>query len=275
MAYARERTGPEAASFGKLIRAWRGPDPEDWLRAAERAGARLGIDTKKPEAFVEALDAVNEMPFRTYQSLARRFKVRTWSLRRLSEELGISKNTLEDYERGRHYPPVEFVYDLAVVLGRPSHELVSQWFRHHPNSNVQAAENPLARAVAFFRGGPRELQRYRKDATVQFLMAAFIYGLKDVQPPKLTRAELSRVVTRAALIIDHALRLGLDPHPESVAIAQEHVAETTQDTEHDGAGAIAPRKNRKKAPAEQSGTEAIRGGRASGKPKRGRLGTRA
>lgn len=232
MAYARERRGSGAVQFGKLIRAWRGPDLDEWTQAAKQAAQKKGLDVYNAKSSLNALFAIREMPFRAYQSSARRFKVKTWSLRRLAHELGISKNTLEGYELGRHYPPIEFVYDLAAVLGIPSHQLVAAWLKHHPNPNVKAAEDPLARAVEFFRGWNRGKQPTQRNlTTIQFLTSALLYGLESGRHLGIARSELSKAACMASALVDYVLRLGLDPHPESLELALDNIEEQLQKKE--------------------------------------------
>lgn len=132
-------------AFGRLLKVLRCPDIYKYkLKAAVNTGlVSTSVDVAKlfysNRIVFEDLFPDEEIlnDFRAIQAAARRFKLKMFSLREVAELTGINKNTLHDYEQGKRYPPVEFIYDLCDALEINVDEILNAWLKYHPQKNIR------------------------------------------------------------------------------------------------------------------------------------------
>ena len=231
--------------FGKLLQRLRGPDVEEFRyksalsrirneRREQRRRRRQGIepegrseslrDQKTDEERAEELELRVWLPidFREYHRYAAHLKVDFISLREAAKLIGINKNTLHDYERGKRYPPAEFVFDYCAALGLSAERLMRDWIGLHPNPNVNKyadegrykardmwkAENGLL-GPGF--GAPED------ENTVQFIAAAIKLAAFIEDADLLWGEKIHHVAYTAADIIYDTLS---DGHPPSAKYIQ-------------------------------------------------------
>ena len=103
--------------FGKYLQELRAASDDD-LTDAIRENRRARMETDD-HYFQEGTDDRMPESFAAREQLARRLGVKTKSLRQVAAALGISKNTVHDYEMGKKYPSAEFVYEFCAVLENP------------------------------------------------------------------------------------------------------------------------------------------------------------
>lgn len=121
----------EFGLYLQRLRAARSDELEDAVRANRRPRVEWedhwfeeGVDDRLPDSF------------RGKQQLARRLGVRTKSLREVAAALGISKNTVHQYEMGMKYPSAEFVFQFCAVLQKPADPAIQRWVMYHPDKIV-------------------------------------------------------------------------------------------------------------------------------------------
>lgn len=120
--------------FGRYLQRLRAANEEE-LEDAVRENRKPRVEGKD-RCFQKGIDDRIPDSFRAKQQLARRLGVRTKSLREVAAALGISKNTVHEYEMGTKYPSAEFVYEFCAVLQKPADPAIQRWVEHHPNPIV-------------------------------------------------------------------------------------------------------------------------------------------
>lgn len=147
--------------FGRVLKLLRSPDLYQYkYRLAQRGATKAekeklngALDDGLNVEYLDALIAREDLPksYRDLQVQARRLGMQIYTLRDVAKRLGISKNTLHDYEQGKHYPPIEFIFQYCEALNLPLDEVLSEWFRCHPDERI-AHHAKSALSQSYFDG---------------------------------------------------------------------------------------------------------------------------
>lgn len=137
------------------------------------------------------------------------------SLRVVAQIMGISKNTLHDYEQGKRYPPAEFVYDYCAALGFSPNQMINKWVYYHPNFNVRRYRK-FGNINRFFTNSNGHYLGYKRRNVVRFIGKAIKTGIRLGGVRGLSNSEIGTVAVVASTIIDKTLADGLAPHPKSI-----------------------------------------------------------
>lgn len=208
--------------FGRFMKFLRCPDIHSFkLKVLEKGKSKLGA---KGTAYLESdvglvndLFADEDLPdnFRDLQLKAKRYKVKMYSLREISEIMDISKNTLHDYERGKRYPPVEFIYDYCEVLRIPVNSVLEHWLLNHPNENIsihteETLEKHFCHQLSshYHDEGRMQAREFFKTALKYSLSRSKVYDLYELEVVKISNAMVN--------IIDKTLAHGLSLEPKNV-----------------------------------------------------------
>ncbi len=153
--------------------------------------------------------------FRDIQRHAQRLGLYMISLRKLSKIMGISKNTLHDYEKGKRYPTAEFVFDYSEATGFPLSHLINRWIRCHPNSNVNKFKR-FGHINRHFKNVNGEYLRHEKSNLIGFIREAIRHSIFLTEVNHLSGDQAGKVAATAACIMDKALVSGRNVHPDSI-----------------------------------------------------------
>lgn len=222
--------------FGRFLKFLRCPDIYLYkLKMAEkyeRAGHISGVDElyQSDLSFFEELFPDEMLPdtFRELQASARRYKLKMYSLREASDIMDISKNTLHDYEQGKRYPPIEFIYDYCEAIKVPIDEVLNEWLRCHPKENIRehalvTLEKHYAHNLSpSFNDEKRELAR-------DFYAKAILYSFTRNKVVLLDGDKLNQVAETLGKIIDKTVAQGLSLDPNN--LTHSIVASTEENRE--------------------------------------------
>lgn len=147
--------------FGKLLQRLRGPDVDEyrhlmavkrWKDVVQEERNRYDQSVMDPEVVKkdeEKIEKERDEKIRKYEKEVRppvslydhhryamQLKLKMTSLREAAKLLGMDKNTLHDYERGKRYPPAEFVFKFCEVFELSVEKLLRDWIGLHPDPAV-------------------------------------------------------------------------------------------------------------------------------------------
>lgn len=210
-------------TFGRFLKFLRCPDIYLYkLKMAqkyEEAGNISGVDElyQSDLAFFDELfpDEILPDSFRELQASARRYKLKMYSLREISDVMGISKNTLHDYEQGKRYPSIEFIYDYCGALKIPLDEVINEWLRCHPQQNIREHASVTLEEHYAHHLSPNFDDEKRKLAR-DFFAKAILYSLERNKVVLLDGEKLSQVAVTFGGIIDKSLAKGLSLDPNNL-----------------------------------------------------------
>jgi transcriptional regulator with XRE-family HTH domain len=212
--------------FGRYLKLLRSPDYHDFQRKVVNE-IGFNVSSSVPEemivdkyvSYFRDYIALEDLPqtFRDLQLACKKRKLRVYPLREVADKLGISKNTLHDYEQGKRYPPVEFIYDYCSEYNFPIDYVVHNWVLFHPNPNisyhaVKRFEHYYTHPLSHnFSDEKREASRRFFSLALHFsLSRSGVIGLSD---------ELKYKVTRIfSEITDRTLAQGKALSPENVTV---------------------------------------------------------
>jgi transcriptional regulator with XRE-family HTH domain len=201
--------------FGGYLRARRGVDPPH-LREAIRANRRKRLDTAT-RSFSVGTDDLMPRSFQAKQQLARRLNVPMHTLRDLAEQMGMSKNTLHDYETGKRYPSAEFVFDFCAALRMDADPVLTHWAFLHPNPNV-SKHGHFGRFNRQLRHVPGDPLGYRRSNAFEFFVRAIALAIPMTGLPKPNMPAVKLIADAAAMLIDRALAQGYGPLPDAIGL---------------------------------------------------------
>lgn len=213
------------ARFGEALKRARGPDELEYLRRTRKADRqlRMKLDKADPGSSIEKqyfrlIRKIDNPDFRARR--ARHYGIKTTSIRELARLVGVSKNTLLDYEAGRRYPPLEFVLDICDALKIDPNALVRQWFRYHPNDNVSIYRN-LGFVNNQFENVLGEIRGHEKSNLIRFIAAAITVAhhhsseyVFDVSKTD----RIGKIAVVATYLMQGALAKGREVHPSSISV---------------------------------------------------------
>src|SRR5690606_26675100 len=125
------------------------------------------------------------------------------------------KNTLHDYEQGKRYPSVEFIYDYCEVLKIPVDEVLNEWLRCHPKENIREHATETLEHHYFHNLSPSFDDR-KKMLAREFLAKALLYAFARNNIVLLESDKVPSVIKTMAEIIDTTLAQGLSLKPDNI-----------------------------------------------------------
>ena len=215
--------------FGKLLQRARLPDLDKlYIFAKREKFRRLGVSRDQldieDEPFYRIPNSTREV-----QRQATSLGIPGNSLRKVAKLMGISKNTLHDYEKGKRYPSAEFVYDFCTALEIPSEKLVNDWVRCHPNPNVSSNKR-FGKITRFFKDVKNNSVGYEKRNVIGLIRSALQLAVaSEVVSGVLPADKIGRISSKAAIIIDQTLAKGLEVHSSSIPSDWESYFEENSD----------------------------------------------
>ncbi|MFA0814068.1 helix-turn-helix domain-containing protein [Microbulbifer epialgicus] len=227
--------------FGEILRMVRKPDEAEYRNLAARdywekltqESLPPGKQSSKPEAF-QTLKELLVLPqdFRDYQRHARRLGLKMMSIREAANQLGISKNSLHDYEKGNRYPPVEFLFDYCSLLELSPDFLVNHWIRCHPNPNVRE-NRKLLRVQGYFGEMPEDINSPERKAAIDFFSGAIRYAIYLTKANFIFEEKLDEVAYCSALVVERVFAKGLALDPKSIKTDRAYYEEQLKNFEED------------------------------------------
>lgn len=213
---ANEISTASMVEFGRFLKFLRCPEIYQYkLKMAERFEATDNVFGmcelyQSDLEFFEELFPDDALPetFRELQASARRYKLKMYSLREVADILGISKNTLHDYEQGKRYPSVEFIYDYCGVLKIPVDEVLNEWLRCHPKENIREHATETLEHYYFHNLSPSYHDKKRVLAR-EFFAKTLLYSFTRNGVVLLDVDKVYGVIKTMAEIIDTTLAQGL------------------------------------------------------------------
>ena len=221
--------------FGLLLRALRGPDTrryryliaeQHWLEITkDRQYDLLRFDSRRREAGIRRYTKLLPLPhaFREYHRRAKQLKIEMKSLRDMAQLLGISKNTLHDYETGKRYPPAEFVYAFCAAIDFPAETLMDQWVRFHPNEMVRKSgksSHDKPASLVYMDGkyffNPFDIN------VIHFFVAAIDLAAHRAGANKIWGDQTLEVANYAARILHKTLSAGLELDPHNIDVNADY-----------------------------------------------------
>jgi transcriptional regulator with XRE-family HTH domain len=208
--------------FGQFLKFLRCPSIHEYkLKEMERYEGAYGLSgfsdwLESDQGSTNELFPDEQLPnnFRDLQRQARRFGVKMYSLREMAQILGISKNTLHDYEQGRRYPSVEFIYDYCEALKISVDRVLEFWLQCHPQENIKIREEENLSEYYFHQLSVHFQDQQRVKARKSFeralVHAVFENGV-SIDP-----SALRQICKTFANIIDSILGQGLTLEPKNI-----------------------------------------------------------
>ncbi|WP_445362236.1 helix-turn-helix domain-containing protein [Microbulbifer sp. ANSA003] len=210
--------------FGEILRMVRKPDEAEYRNLAARdywekltqESLPPGKQSSKPEAF-QTFEELLVLPqnFRDYQRHARRLGLKMMSIREVADQLGISKNTLHDYEKGNRYPPAEFLFEYCSLLELSPEFLMNYWIRCHPNSKVRENKR-LLRVQGYFGGMSEDINSPERRAAIDFFSGAIRYAIYLTNANFILGEKANEVAYCSALVVERTFSKGLALDPKSI-----------------------------------------------------------
>lgn len=201
------------SEFGLYLKGLRRVNVED-LRVAARANRRKRLETAE-RSICE--DYVEQVPnsFRARQQLARRLGMNVKSLRDVASAMGISKNTLHEYEAGKRYPSAEFVFDFCAAVETAADPVIRKWVRCHPNPNVRRHQRfgHFNRELTNSRDDPLG---YEKRKSINFIVDAILFAVPLAGVESISAKDAGRIASTAAMLMNRALSEGKGPNPDLI-----------------------------------------------------------
>nr|MBV6630086.1 helix-turn-helix transcriptional regulator [Oceanococcus sp. HetDA_MAG_MS8] len=210
--------------FGDALRRARGPEEYEYLARTEKADRQLNLklseslpysDTEK--RYQRLIEKIDDPKFQARR--AKKIGMKTTSIRELAKKVGVSKNTLLDYEAGRRYPPLEFVIEVCVALEIRPDGLVRKWFNWHPNENMHALGN-LGFVTHTFRNRLGKVKGNDKSNLIRFIATAINLAHHHATEwaPDLSRQErISQISLVTAYLMQEVMANGQPIHPSSIS----------------------------------------------------------
>lgn len=220
---AKEISTASMVEFGRFLKFLRCPEIYQYkLKMAERFEATDNVSGmcelyQADLEFFEELFPDEALPdtFRELQASARRYKLKMYSLREVADVLGISKNTLHDYEQGKRYPSVEFIYDYCEVLKIPVDEVLNEWLHCHPKGNIREHATQTLEHYYDHNFSPSYHDKKRVLAR-EFFAKALLYSFARNNIVLLEGDKVYGVTKTMGEIIDVTLAQGLSLDPENL-----------------------------------------------------------
>ena len=220
---AKEISTASMVEFGRFLKFLRCPEIYQYkLKMAERFEANDGVSGmtelyQSDLEFFEELFPDDALPdtFRELQASARRYKLKMYSLREVSDLLDISKNTLHDYEQGKRYPSVEFIYDYCEVLKIPVDEALNEWLRCHPKENIREHVTKTLEHY-YFHNLSSSFNDEKMMLAREFLAKALLYAFARNDVVLLDGDKVYDVIKTMGEIIDTTLAQGLSLDPDNL-----------------------------------------------------------
>jgi transcriptional regulator with XRE-family HTH domain len=208
--------------FGQFLKFLRCPSIHEYkLKEMDRHEGKYGLSglsdwLESDQGSMNELFPDEQLPnnFRDLQRQARRFRVKMYSLREMAQILDISKNTLHDYEQGKRYPSVEFVYDYCEALKISVDLVLEFWLKCHPQENIkiQAEENLSEYYFHQLSVHSQDEQRVKAMQTFErALLHAVFENEVSIDP-----SSLRQICKTFANIIDSTLGQGLLLEPKNI-----------------------------------------------------------
>lgn len=209
--------------FGRFMKFLRCPEIYQYkLKMAERFEAMDNVSGlqelyQSDLAFFDELFPDEELPetFRELQASARRYKLKMYSLRELADALEMSKNTLHDYEQGKRYPSVEFIYDYCEVLKIPVDEVLNEWLRCHPKENIRGHKSATLENY-YFHNLSSSFNDEKRVLAREFFAKALLYSLARNHVVLPDETKIYEVAKTMGEVIDKTLAQGLLLDPRNI-----------------------------------------------------------
>ncbi|MEW8333933.1 MAG: helix-turn-helix transcriptional regulator [Candidatus Thiodiazotropha sp.] len=210
--------------FGEILRMVRKPNEDEyrnlaasdyWKKLTQRS---VAADNQNPsyedfQVFEELI--VLPQHFRDYQRHARRLGLNIKSIRDVAKQMGISKNTLHDYEKGNRYPPAEFLFNYCSILDLSPEFLMNHWVCCHPNPNVRQNSN-LRGIKGYFGGLPQDIDTPERQAAIDFFREAMRYAVYLTNANLILGGKADEVAYCTALVIERTFSEGLTLEPKNI-----------------------------------------------------------
>jgi len=219
----KEISTASMVAFGRFMKFLRCPEIYQYkLKMAERFEETDNVSGMRElyqsdlEFFEELFpdDALPEA-FRELQASARRYKLKMYSLREVADLLEISKNTLHDYEQGKRYPSVEFIYDYCEVLNIPVDEVLNEWLCCHPKENIREhATETLGHH--YFHNLSASYHDKKRILAREYFAKALLYAFARNEVVLLDGDKVYGVIKTLGEIIDTTLAQGLSLDPDNL-----------------------------------------------------------
>ncbi|AFI84675.1 helix-turn-helix domain-containing protein [Methylophaga nitratireducenticrescens] len=212
--------------FGRFMKFLRCPEIYQYkLKMAERFEAMDNVSGlqelyQSDLAFFDELFPDEELPetFRELQASARRYKLKMYSLRDLADALEISKNTLHDYEQGKRYPSVEFIYDYCEVLKIPVDEVLNEWLRCHPKENIRGHASARLENY-YFHNLSSSFNDEKRVLAREFFAKALLYSFSRNHFVLPDGDKVKAVAKIMGVLIDGVLAQGLSLEPDNIQLS--------------------------------------------------------
>lgn len=131
------------------------------------------------------------------------------SIPALAERMGINKSRLNDYELGRKYPPLEFVFDFRDALGLVPEPLLRKWLRLHPHPLVRKHGIPLTYLRDEFKDGDA-IRKYPESQLRSFVTQAIAQGILAINNERFSEEEIVKAASIASTLMNIAFREGIE-----------------------------------------------------------------
>jgi transcriptional regulator with XRE-family HTH domain len=212
------------ACFGTLLQKLRGPDANEYRHAIALKRWMQQKRHRKTDINKGGADQISEIErevaipvsFREYSRRAVQLKIKATPLRETARLIGISKNTLHDYETGKRYPPAEFVFAFCNALGLSVERLMRDWVGFHPDPEIRKyAKEPCYLIDGVWRHGNGYMEsgyfnasnadvvgciRAAVDLATFFTGANVIAGRKTYEVACVTALILNRIIEKRQLL---------------------------------------------------------------------------
>lgn len=220
---AKEISSASMIEFGRFLKFLRCPEIYQYkLKMAERFEVNDGVSGiselyQSDLEFFEELFPDDALPetFRELQASARRYKLKMYSLREVADILKISKNTLHDYEQGKRYPSVEFIYDYCEALKISDDEVLNEWLRCHPKENIREHATETLEHH-YFHNLSSSYHDKKRVLAREFIAKALLYAFARNNVVLLEGDKVYGVTKTMGEIIDATLAQGLGLDPENL-----------------------------------------------------------
>jgi len=236
---SKEISTASMVEFGRFLKFLRCPEIYQYkLKMAERFEAIDSVSGMRELyqsdlAFFEELFPDEALPetFRELQASARRYKLKMYPLREVANLLGISKNTLHDYEQGKRYPSVEFIYDYCEVLKIPVDEVLNEWLRCHPKENIREHSTETLEHHYVHNLSPCYHDKKRVLAR-EFFAKALLFSFARNDVVLLDGDKVYEVTKTMGHLLDKVLAQGLSLEPENLSLS--HISRIEKNIERLG-----------------------------------------
>lgn len=226
--------------FGRLLQRLRGPDVGEyrhlmavkrWKEVQQHERKRYDQSVMDPEVVrkdEEKREKKREEKIREYESevglpeslyeyhrSAMQLKLKMTSLREAARQLGVDKNTLHDYERGKRYPPAEFVFKFCEVFELSVEKLLRDWIGLHPDVAVRRYVDREFNYPNVWCKGIGLMEPSEEDA-IEFIQSAVQFSSYVTGANVVFGRMLEKTALMTALVMYRTVERGLPIHSKYI-----------------------------------------------------------